>query len=115
MRKYTVQAVSGERVVTSGGRGVQVIHPPGTYGDDPVYVRVNKELAGAAWPARGSGIEGGFEGMVEINHPRCRDDQAHVYLRAQNSHSAFVYCRWMREDGMPEQALTVVRIAPAGR
>jgi len=40
---------------------VQVIHPPGTYGDDAVYVRVNKELAGAAWPVRGRGIEGGFE------------------------------------------------------
>ncbi len=100
---------------SDGQRGVQVIHPPGSYGIDPVYVRVNREAAGDAWPVRGSGIEGGFEGMLEINHPHCRDDQAHVYLRADNSHCAFVYCRWLRDDGVPEAALTVVRILAAGR
>jgi len=75
-------AVSDKRMVTSGGCGVQVIHPPGGYGDDPVYVRVNRELAGAAWPVRG------WDYSVEINHPRCRDDPAHIYLRAHNPEPA---------------------------
>ncbi len=105
--------VSGKRAETSERRGVQVIHPPGGYTDGPVYVRISIEVAGDAWPVRGSGIEGGFEGMVEINHPRCRDDHAHVYLRSHNSHSAFVYCHWLREAGVPEPALSVVRFPAA--
>jgi len=33
-----------------------------------------------------------------------------VRVTVHNSHSAFVYTRWMRQDGIPERALTVVRL-----
>lgn len=86
-----------------------VVPPPGGYGDGPVYVRVDKELAGDAWPVRHCG----FSPEGEQEDQRCRDDTAHVYVRAANSHSAFVYHHWMRQAGVPASALAVVRLSKA--
>ncbi len=79
----------------------RVVPPPGAYGDGPVYVQVTKALAGKAWPRPG------YE--VKLGDPWSFDTE-HDYVAAHNSHSAFVYIRWMRQEGVPEAALSVVRI-----
>ncbi len=83
---------------------VQVIPPPGSYHDGvPVYVRVHKDAAGDAWPVPGYDIE--------INDWRCSMDPKHDYVKAENSHSAFVYARWIAKRGVRPAALTVVCLA----
>ncbi len=81
---------------------MQVIQPPGGYGDGPVYVRVHKTLAGPNWPRPGYDIK--------VGEWRGSRDSEHDYVQAHNSHSAFVYCRWMEMEGIPAKALTVVRV-----
>ncbi len=71
------------------------------YGDGPVYVQINKAKAGDAWPRPG------YE--VKVGDPWSRDGE-HDYLPAHNSHSAYVYTRWLRMDGVPASALSVVRL-----
>ena len=85
---------------------VEVISEPGGYGDGPIYIRIHRERAGKAWPARHEGTI--FR--VEYHDTRCRDDDTHVYIRADNSHNAFIYQSWLREDGIPKEAMTVVRL-----
>ncbi|HEY1974504.1 MAG TPA: hypothetical protein VGH89_41600 [Pseudonocardia sp.] len=78
------------------------VSPPGSYGDGPVSVRVNRRHAGPSWPVplfRGS-----------VDQFRFRLDNEHDYVEADNSHSAFVYQRWMQDDGVPASAVSVVRV-----
>jgi hypothetical protein len=79
----------------------QVLRPPGEFHDGPVYVRVARSKAGAAWPTPFF--------RQRIDQFRFRSDPAHDYVPADNSHSAFVYCRWLQESGVNEAALSVVR------
>jgi len=96
--------MSGRKAAADRVAAVHVIAPPGGYGDGgQVYLRVDKGLAGDAWPQRGYDIE--------CNDWRCSLDPKHDYVLAHNSHSAFVYARWIIERGVPEAALTVVRLA----
>ena len=83
---------------------VQVIPPPGSYNDGTkVYLRVDKDAAGDAWPLAGYDIE--------CNDWRCSMDPKHDYVKAENSHNAFVDARWIIDRGVPPTALTVVRLA----
>lgn len=75
------------------------------YGDGPVFVRVNKAVARSSWPVAPF--------VRRIDELRFRADPEHDYVEAQNSHSAFVYTRWMRDDGVCPAAISVVRIVRA--
>lgn len=83
---------------------LQVIEPPGRYGDGPVYLRVPRS-ARATWRMHGMCLS-----IVEHN-PRLAADPDYDYLQAQNTHSAFAYRIWLREVGVPDDQLSVVRIA----
>lgn len=88
--------------------GLAVREIPSTsagYGDGPVYVRVNRALAGNAWPRPGYD--------VKVGDPWDRDPE-HDYVPAHNSWSAYVYTRWMRQEGVPASALSVVRLDRSG-
>lgn len=73
--------------------------PLGGYHDGPVYLRIRKSL-GLAWRA-------------DTGLPLSHADPEHVFVPADNSHSAFAYRAWLRATGLPDDALAVVR--PAGR
>ena len=81
---------------------LQVLSAPIGFSDGPVFVRVNRAAAGAVWPVP-------FFNR-RIDRLRFRADFAHDYVEADNSHSAFVYCRWIRDFGVPGPALCVVRV-----
>lgn len=88
----------------SGGWRLAVRVVPSTsagYGDGPVYVQINKAAAGKAWPRPGYDIK--------LGDPWTRDTE-HDYVAAHNSHSAYVYCRWLCQEDVPASALTVVRL-----
>ncbi len=91
-----------DRHVSGREAAVVVAHPPGGYGDGPVFIRVDKDLAGPAWPQPGQ--------RVEINDGRCCLDPKHDYVIAENTHNAFIYARWIRERGVPAEALAVVSL-----
>ncbi len=81
---------------------IDPVEPPGGYRDGPVYLRVNRRLAGSRWSLRAYPLQpAGLNGHV---------DPGYEYVRAENSHTAFAYREWMRSDGVPEEALSVVRI-----
>jgi len=80
---------------------VALIQPPGTYHDGPVYVRVDRVKAEGARPKWGC--------EREIDVWELREDPVYDYFEIENSHSAFVYCRWLVEAGATEKALSVVR------
>jgi hypothetical protein len=88
----------------TGGRrfSTQLIHPPGGYGDGPVYLRVHRAKAGIAWPRPSY--------AREINDWRLGMDAMYDYVEADNSHSAFVYCRLLEAEGVSKEALAVVKI-----
>lgn len=81
---------------------LQILRPPGRYHDGPVFVRIDKAVAGESWPV--SYVRN------QIDQFRFRADPAHDYIEADNSHSAFVYCDWMRDMRVPTEALTVARL-----
>lgn len=83
---------------------LQVIEPPGGYGDGPVYLRVHKSAA-RTWRGQGMALH------VMKYHPRLIADPDHDYIPAHNTHSAFAYRIWLRDVGVPDQQLSVVRIA----
>jgi hypothetical protein len=80
---------------------MQVIQPPGSYGDGPVYLRVHRAKAGKAWPRP--------DYAKEVNNWRLGMDPVYDYVETHNSHSAFVYCRWLTQEGVPGEALGVVQ------
>jgi hypothetical protein len=80
---------------------MQVIHPPGDYGDGPVYLRVHRAKAGESWPRPGY--------SKEVNDWRLEMDPVYDYVKAHNSQSAFAYCQWLMREGVPGEALGVVR------
>lgn len=84
---------------------LRILTPPGRYSDGPVYVRVNKAIAGSSWPAAYF--------RSQIDQFRFKADPEHDYIEADNSHSAFVYCNWMRDMQVPAEALTVARLVRA--
>lgn len=70
-----------------------------------MYLRVHRAKAGKAWPRPGY--------AKEVNDWRLGMDTVYDYVEAPNSHSAFVYCRWLKVEGVPEEALGVVRTTRA--
>lgn len=81
-----------------------VLVPPGGYGDGPVHIRVEKELAGSWRPP--------FDHSVECNDWRCTWDPTSDYIEIVNTHCAFLYAKEMIRRGVPAAALAVVRLAP---
>lgn len=81
----------------------EVLKPPGGYADGPVYIRVEKELAGSWRPPAGY--------RVEWNDRRCADDPRFDYVEMVNTHNAFLYLDEMTGSGIPKAALSVVRLA----
>jgi hypothetical protein len=81
---------------------MQTIRPPGGYGDGPVYLRVHRAKAGNAWPRPGYD--------KEVNDWRLGMDPVYDYVKAHNSQNAFVYYWWLKAEGVPGEALEVVRI-----
>jgi hypothetical protein len=82
---------------------VEVLEPPGRYGDGPVHIRVETAVAGAWRPPPGHD--------VEINDWRCAHDPRHDYVEVVNTHNAFLYLEDMIDAGVPAEALSVVRLA----
>ncbi len=82
-----------------------VLVPPGQYGDGPVYLRVEKALAGSWRPPSGY--------RVERNDWRCSCDPRFDYIEIENTHNAFLYLKEMHGQGIPAAALAVVRLAKA--
>jgi hypothetical protein len=82
--------------------GLLALRRPGGFSDGPVFVRVERAAAGAAWPTPFF--------RQRIDRFRFRADQEQDYVPADNSHSAFVYCRWLEEPGVRAAALSVVRV-----
>lgn len=80
---------------------MQAIYPPGNYGDGPVYLRVHRAKAGEFWPRP--------DYAKEVNNWRLAMDPVYDYVATDNSHNAFVYCRWLREEGISGEAVDVVR------
>lgn len=80
---------------------MQLIQPPGDYRNGPVYLRVHRAEAGRVWPRPGYDRE--------INDWRLGTDPTYDYVKVHNSHSAFVYCRWLVQEGVAREALSVVR------
>jgi len=85
---------------------VRMVPSPGRYDDGTSYVQVNKVKAWDAWPRPGYD--------VKVGEPWSFDAE-HDYVPAHNSHSAYVYTRWMCQEGVPASALTVVRLDRSGR
>jgi hypothetical protein len=80
----------------------QVVEPPGGYGDGPAFLRVRRS-AGEQWRRRGLGLSS------LRDHPTLGVDPDYEYIRADNTHGAFVYRAWLAEAGVEPEALTVVR------
>lgn len=83
----------------------EVLAPPGGYGDGPVYIRVETEKAGSWRPPAGHD--------VSYYDRRCVWDRRFDYVEVVNTHNAFLYVELMREEGVPAEALSVVRLLPA--
>ena len=83
---------------------LQIIEPPGGYGDGPVYLRVHKNAA-RTWRMYGMGLS-----VVKYDQ-RLTADPHHDYIPAINTHSAFAYRMWLRDVGVRDEQLSVVRIA----
>lgn len=83
----------------SGSMNVEIVAPPGTYGDGPVHLRVHRAAAGAAWPVPGYHREPAWP---------LGDDPEYDYVGQENSHSAHVRLGWLRERGLPGDAANVV-------
>ena len=81
---------------------VEVVQPPGDFGDGPAYVRVDRLKAGHRWSQAGH--------QIEVDDGRCVADKRHDYVVAENTHNAFIYAVFIRDRGVPAAALTVVRI-----
>jgi hypothetical protein len=95
----TVRAGSAE----TGEVAADILKPPGRYGDGPVYIRVEKEIAGSWRPPVGH--------RVERNDWRCAFDPRFEYVEIVNTHNAFLYFDDMVNSGVPARALSVVRLA----
>lgn len=80
-----------------GELAVQVVNPPGGYGDGPAYLRVHHR-AGDGWRRRGLGLD-------IVGH-----DDEYCYVLAENTHNAFAYREWLCRIGVSAGALTVIRI-----
>jgi len=103
-RAYPDFATKDELAEKTGAEGFAVGFMSGlrrSYGDGPVYVRVNKAQAGPVWARRGYD--------VRLGEP-CSVDTGDDYVPCHDSHSAYVYTRWLRQEGVPASALTVVRL-----
>lgn len=84
----------------------EVLEPPGGYGDGPVYIRVEEELAGSWRPPPGHDVSCWDRRFVW--------DRRFNYIELVNTHCAFLYVKLMREEqGVPAEALSVVRVLPA--
>lgn len=86
---------------------VAVLAPPGGYGDGPVHIRVEKDLAGSWRPP------GGYR--VEVNDWRCASDPRFDYVEMENTHNAFLYVDEVTGRSVPAAALSVVRLPRVGR
>jgi len=93
--------VGGRPAVSGPVVPVRPVPPPGRYDNGTVYVRVDKAKAGKAWPRPIYDVKVGDPWSLDAEHD---------YVPAHNSHSAFVYCRWMCQEGVPGRALSVVRL-----
>lgn len=89
--------------VTGQVAAATVLAPPGRYGDGPVHIRVEKELAGS-WRSP-------FHLSVERNDWRCTWDPKFDYIEIVHTHNAFLDVKEMIRWGMPAAALAVVRLA----
>jgi hypothetical protein len=49
-------------------------------------------------------------GRADLSH----SDPEHVFIQADNSHSAYAFQAWLRDAGVPTSALAVVRLAAQG-
>lgn len=81
-----------------------MLTPPGRYADGPVHIRVDIEAAGQWRPPPGHG--------VEVNDWRCKFDPRFDYIEVVNSHNAFLYVTDMISEGVPGEAVSVVRLPP---
>jgi len=95
--------VQGAGRVTGRVAAATVLAPPGRYGDGPVHIRVEKELAGSWRPP--------FDLSVERNDWRCTWDPKFDYIEIVHTHNAFLDVKEMIRRGMPAAALAVVRLA----
>ena len=98
--------VRAGRAGTDEVAAADVLEPPGRYGDGPVYIRVEKEVAGSWRPPIGH--------HVERNDWRCAFDPRYDYVEVVNTHNAFLYLDDMVDSGVPAAALSVVRLPRVG-